>query len=139
MPPAASGYRAAMAEPQVVLESDVEPRSWADPVRGTVTFQTLTGDAQPTPGLSSGVAVLESGGWLGRHRHAPPETYYVLEGHGVLTVDQQEHRLGPGSVAYIPSDSEHSVRNDGPGRLRVFYVFAAARFDEVEYVFTDEE
>jgi quercetin dioxygenase-like cupin family protein len=127
-----------MAEPHVVLENDVEPQGWSDPVRGVFRFQTLTGDGIPTPGLSAGVAVLEAGGWVGRHRHEPAETYYVLEGRGVLTVDREDHQLRPGSVAYIPGDREHALRNDGAGRLRVFYVFAAARFEDVEYHFTDE-
>jgi quercetin dioxygenase-like cupin family protein len=126
-----------MVEPQVVLESDVEAQSLEDPVRGSFRFRTLTGGSSPAPGLSAGVAVLEAGGWVGRHRHEPAETYYVLEGRGVLTVGQQDHQLRPGSVAYIPGNREHALRNEGAGRLRVFYVFAATRFEEVEYDFVD--
>jgi mannose-6-phosphate isomerase-like protein (cupin superfamily) len=136
--PSGLGYFLAMAEPQVVMEGEVEPRSWSDPVRGTFSFSTLTGGERPAPGLSAGIAVMEPGGWIGLHRHEPAETYYVLEGRGVLTLDKQDLRLEPGSVVYIPGDREHAVRNDGEGRLRVFYVFSAARFDDVEYRFTDE-
>jgi mannose-6-phosphate isomerase-like protein (cupin superfamily) len=127
-----------MVDPQVVNESDVEPEWRSDPVRGTFGFHTLTGGVRPAPGLSAGVAVMETEGWVGPHRHEQAETYYVLEGRGVLTVDQQDHELRPGSVAYIPGGSEHAVRNEGTGRLRVFYVFAAALFEDVDYRFADE-
>jgi quercetin dioxygenase-like cupin family protein len=128
-----------MVEPQIVLESDVEPEHWSDPVRGTLSFRTLANGSTPAPGLTAGVAVMQAGGWLGRHRHDPAETYYVLEGEGVLTLDGEDHHLTPGAVVFIPGDSEHGVRHVGEGPLRVFYVLAAGSFEDVEYRFSEQD
>lgn len=127
-----------MPETHVVLETEVSPEVWSDAVRGILSFRTLTAGAATATGLCAGVAVLESGGWLGLHRHEPAETYYVLEGVGVLTIDGQQHALAPGAAAYIPGGAEHAVRNAGSGELRFFYVLAAGSFDDVVYDFVEE-
>ncbi len=122
-----------MPEPTVVHEADVAAEHWSDAVRGVLSFRTL-GVAQAT-GLSAGTAVIGPGGWLGLHRHAPAETYYVLEGEGLLTLEGQEHALTPGVVVHVPGGAEHGVRQLGSAELRFFYVFAAGSFDDVEYAF----
>lgn len=38
------------------------------------------------------------------------EVYYILSGIGVLTIDEQEHELRPGSVAVIPAETVHALR-----------------------------
>jgi quercetin dioxygenase-like cupin family protein len=82
------------------------------------------------------VALLPVGGWLGLHRHAPTETYYVLDGEGLVTLDGVEHTIVPGTAVQIPSDIEHGVRNTGETPLRFVYVFAADSMAQVEYRFT---
>jgi len=124
---------------QVVSEDDVEREAWADPVRGDVAFRTLFGGAVRTADFTGGVAELEAGGWLGLHRHEPSEVYYVLSGEGTVSVDGRQHQVQPGCAVHIPGGSEHGIRNTGSDRLRFFYVFAVASFDEIEYVFTAQE
>ena len=127
-----------MSEALVVNASDVASETWADPVRGEVSFRTIFGAQLITPTFTAGVTDLAPGGWLGHHRHEPAELYYVLEGEGTLAIDGDEYPVSSGTAAYIPGDSEHGIRNSGDGRLRFFYTFAVGSFDQIEYRFTTE-
>ena len=76
-------------------------------------------------------------------RHAQPEIYYMLAGHGVMLaghgvviLEGEEHGLRPGSAVFIPGGAEHGVRNTGTGILRLLYAFAADSFAEVETEFS---
>ncbi len=136
---ASAGDRPGVARGAVQHEDDVAATHWDDPERGRIGFRTLLGGDGPTGAFTAGVAELEPGGWLARHRHAPPELYHVLEGEGVVTVDGTEHPVRAGTLVHIPGDAEHGVRNTGTDRLRFFYTLAAPAFDEVEYHFSGSD
>ncbi|WP_088317077.1 cupin domain-containing protein [Kineosporia sp. R_H_3] len=122
--------------PLVRHEDDVPLERWDDPVRGRLGFRTaFSGDVTATVGLTTGVAVLRPGEWLGRHRHTPPEVYFVAEGTGTVSLDGVEHTLRPGSSVYVPGDAEHGIVNDGSGLLRFFYVFPTDSFEDFDYRF----
>jgi quercetin dioxygenase-like cupin family protein len=125
------------ANPPLVLQDDDRPvDGWHDE-RGHLTWRTLfSAGTTPTDTLVTGVAEMPEGGFLALHRHDQAETYYVLSGEGVVTLDGVEHPIRPGSNVFIPGGREHGARNTGPGVLRVFYVLAADDFTEVEYVFS---
>lgn len=121
----------------VVHEDDVDPESWDDPVRGHLAFRALvSGDRTPSASLTTGVADLPSGGWLGRHRHAPAEIYYVLDGQGLVFLDGVEHPVRAGSSVFVPGEVEHGLRNVADAPLRFFYAFAVNSFAEVDYRFS---
>jgi mannose-6-phosphate isomerase-like protein (cupin superfamily) len=125
-----------MSDALVVNETDVDPVTWSDPVRGDVGFRTLFGGPTTRTDFTAGVTSLEAGGWLGHHRHEPSEIYYVLGGTGLLTIDGAEHVVGAGTAAFVPGNSEHGIHNTGSGPLRFFYAFAVGSFEEIEYDFT---
>ena len=133
------GITQAMSNGLVAREDDVERETWSDPIRGEVGFRTLFGGAVRTTDFTAGVTELDVGGWLGHHRHEPSEIYYVLSGQGTLTIGGQDHPVRAGTAAYIPSNSEHAIRNTGNDQLRFFYVFAVGSFEEIEYRFTGEQ
>jgi mannose-6-phosphate isomerase-like protein (cupin superfamily) len=125
-------------QPVVVQESDATTETWSDPVRGEASFRTLFGgEGSPTDTLTAGVAELAPGGWLGCHRHDPPETYFVMQGEGVVQLGDEERGVRAGSAVFVPSSVEHGIRNTGQTSLRIFYAFAVDSFDEVEYHFTE--
>jgi quercetin dioxygenase-like cupin family protein len=121
----------------VVLEEDDRPvEGWNDE-RGRLTWRPLfSADSTPTGQLVTGVAELQQGGFLALHRHQQAETYYVLAGEGVVSLDGAEHPVRTGSSVFIPSSSEHGIRNTGAQKLRFFYALAADDFTDVEYVFS---
>jgi mannose-6-phosphate isomerase-like protein (cupin superfamily) len=40
------------------------------------------------------------------HRHAPPETYYVFAGAGIVSLDGREIPVKAGSAVFIPGMAE---------------------------------
>ncbi|HEX2578373.1 MAG TPA: cupin domain-containing protein [Aquihabitans sp.] len=123
--------------PVVVHESE-RPAERDDRMSG-VTWRTLvSGDRVPTSQLTVGVAELDPHGCTPRpHRHAIAETYYVLSGTGVLTIDGTTSPARPGTAAFIPPGAWHVLTNQGSRTLRVLYVLAADAFEDVVYEFPD--
>lgn len=123
--------------PIVVDERDVARDGWNDPARGRLHWRTLFSQGStPTEAITCGVAELAPGDRLERHRHAPPEVYYVVAGEGVVFLEGKEIAVRPGAAVFIPGMAEHGVRQTGAATLRFFYVFAVDSFDGVEYLFS---
>jgi mannose-6-phosphate isomerase-like protein (cupin superfamily) len=75
--------------------------------------------------LSLGVYRLARGATDTQAPHTEDEVYYVLSGRGVLRVDDREHPVGPGSVAYVPARAEHRF-HDITEDMELLVVFAPA-------------
>jgi mannose-6-phosphate isomerase-like protein (cupin superfamily) len=117
-------------------ESDPPTEGWDDE-RGRLTWRTLfSADSTPTNTFVTGVADVPADGFLALHRHAQAETYYVVSGEGIVTLNDVETLMRPGVSVHIPGSAEHGVRNTGTEPLRFFYVLAADSFADVEYVFS---
>lgn len=126
-----------MSRPESFVKrvEDVEAEAWSD-ARGRLSFHTLvSGDLTPSEGLVAGVAIVEPGGELAAHAHAPPEIYFALEGAALVTIDGVERKVSAGATVYIPGDALHSIRNPFDRTFKIFYVFPADRFDDIEYKF----
>ncbi len=109
---------------------------WADPAHGTIGWRTLiSAGLTPTEGLVCGIAEMQPGQHFALHRHAEPEVYFGLEGHGEVMIDGAAHHLSPGVAIYIPGHAEHGVPNVATA-LKWFYVFARDSFDQITYEFT---
>ena len=50
------------------------------------------------------------------------EIYYVLSGHGMLTLGDEQYRLQPGAVAVIPAGLPHALKADADEMLE-FIIF----------------
>ena len=124
-------------QPLAIHEADAPLDGWDDPVKGRVRWRTLfSKGGTPTDGITCGVADLGPGDWLGLHRHAPPEIYYVIAGSGLVTLDGREIGVKAGTAVFIPGMAEHGIRQTGKERLRFFYGFPVDSFDNVEYLFS---
>ena len=124
-------------QPLIISERNVVRDSWDDATRGVLGFRTLfSAGTTATRALTAGIADLSAGGWLGLHRHAPAEIYYVVQGHGTVTLDGAGYPVSAGTAVYIPGDTEHGIRNAGSAPLRFFYAFAVDSFDDVRYRFS---
>jgi mannose-6-phosphate isomerase-like protein (cupin superfamily) len=127
----------AAVEPIAVDEADAPLDGWDHPVRGRIHWRTLFSQGlTPSAGITCGVAQLGPGDWLGLHRHAPPETYYVIAGAGTVSLDGREIPVKAGSAVFIPGMAEHGIRHTGIEVLRLFYAFPVDSFDGVEYLFS---
>lgn len=129
------------AEPVIVSELDRPLEGWDDAGRGAVTWRTLiSGGLTASGGLTMGVAEVgpPPGGRARLHRHAQDEVYYVLAGEGAIRIGERERRLAPGDAVFIPGGAWHAAWGVGAAPLRLIYVFAADRFEDVVYEFEDD-
>ena len=66
------------------------------------------------------------GSTIGLHPHeGDEEIYFVIEGEGVMVVDDEEHPFEAGAVCLTPSGHSHALRNDGDVDLRIFVACVA--------------
>jgi mannose-6-phosphate isomerase-like protein (cupin superfamily) len=60
------------------------------------------------PGLSSAVYRLPAGAKDMQAPHLEDEVYFVVKGKAQLRVDDQEHKVRPGSILYVRATADHS-------------------------------
>ena len=46
------------------------------------------------------------------------EIYYILEGKGIMHIDDEESEVHPGQVIYIPANSKQCIKNVGNDELK---------------------
>jgi mannose-6-phosphate isomerase-like protein (cupin superfamily) len=122
--------------PFVIHEKDCAWQGWKNRETGDGRWRSLvSGDRTPSDSLTAGVLELSPGERLtfDLHKHAQPEIYYVLDGEGTVTLAEEKHAVEAGNLAFIPGGVEHTAENTGSGILRIFYVFPADSFSEIDY------
>ena len=63
------------------------------------------------------------------HTHPYSETFIVLSGEAVITVDDKEVGARPGDVVVAAASAPHRFRNSGSGRLEIMCIHASPRFE----------
>jgi mannose-6-phosphate isomerase-like protein (cupin superfamily) len=115
-------------------------RDFVSAQHGAMRWQNLfSGEKTPTQALTFGVAELPPETQLIRHWHEQPESYYFLEGVGVVGVDDAEYAVETGTAVFIPGRAWHFIKNTGDAVLRLVYTFPTDTFDEIEYHYEAEE
>jgi quercetin dioxygenase-like cupin family protein len=68
--------------------------------------------------------------YVAEHAHEVQEQiYYMLEGEGLLTLDEEKHLMRPHDYVYVPPGVRHSFTNTGTAGL-VFLVVTTPADDE---------
>ena len=120
----------------VAHERDVEVEAWD----GIVNWRTLvSSDRTPTHAMTVGTAEIPVGASVegARHRHAEPETYYVISGYGDVFLGDEPRPVEPGSAVFVPGGVWHYVQNTGSIPLKLVYAFAVDHYAAVRYEFAD--
>lgn len=61
-----------------------------------------------------------SGGSVFPHTHPTHEFYFVMRGEGTMVIGDEERRVGPGDLVYIPPDEVHSLATIGDDPVHCF-------------------
>jgi mannose-6-phosphate isomerase-like protein (cupin superfamily) len=64
-----------------------------------------------TTDLSVGLYELPAGGVDRQSPHTEDEIYYVVRGAATIRVDSTEHRVGPGSIIFVPAGVVHQFHD----------------------------
>lgn len=61
--------------------------------------------------MSLGLYVLPAGGVDPQQPHNEDEVYYVVRGHGQITVDGETQPVAPGSIIFVAAHAHHRFHN----------------------------
>jgi mannose-6-phosphate isomerase-like protein (cupin superfamily) len=70
------------------------------------------------------------------HPHTE-EIYYILEGHGRMTIGEEVHEVGPGDAIAIPPGAIHTIANIGGETLK-FLCCCAPGYEDSDTVLLDK-
>jgi mannose-6-phosphate isomerase-like protein (cupin superfamily) len=99
-----------MGEPRAVIEvkDGIEFRGLGALVK-RVIYPELTG----VKGATLAIVYINPGEEIKLHSHPEEELYYIISGTGTVTLDDEEHPVGPGTAVYIAGNRVHGQRPTG--------------------------
>lgn len=93
--------------------------------KGTLDFRELVCGGRPAGRRLNFLHdnVLAPGVSIGNHRHdADEEYYYILAGHGTMTLDGVQFPVGPGDVTAVYPGGEHGLENTSKEDMRIIVI-----------------
>ena len=60
------------------------------------------------------------------HKIKSSEIYYILEGRGILHIDEESHHLEKDDSVYVPSNSRQFIENSGSNELKFLCIVEPA-------------
>ena len=71
--------------------------------------------------------VLPAGARVGRHHHLETEeVYYILNGHGRMTIGDEVREVASGDAVFIPRGNTHTLENTGAEPMTLLLVCGPA-------------
>ena len=58
-------------------------------------------------------AIVKPGDTSTPHKLKTSEVYYILEGEGIMHIDDEEQQVAPGQTVYIPPHAKQYIHNSG--------------------------
>ncbi|HID88877.1 MAG TPA: cupin domain-containing protein [Anaerolineae bacterium] len=104
----------------------VPEKEVADPDTEGVTGKVLIGPQDGAPHFRIRYFRIEPGGHSRLDQHPHDHGVYVLHGHGLVRMGDEEVEVGPGDVVYIPGNERHQFRAVGDEPLGFLCVVPAA-------------
>ena len=104
-----------------IMKTNISPRYKRDNIESFLLISPKTTDSK-----NLSVTLVEMGvkGIQKIHSHKPEQMYYILEGEGIMTVNNEEKKVIPGDCIFILSNSNHGLINTGNKKLK--YLSAAS-------------
>jgi quercetin dioxygenase-like cupin family protein len=78
----------------------------------------VIGEADSAPNFAMRQFEVAPGGHTPRHSHPYEHEVFVLEGEGMVSEKDAEHRLRAGDVVYVKPNEVHQFRNTGSKPLK---------------------
>jgi methionyl-tRNA synthetase len=66
---------------------------------------------------------IEIGGKTTLHNHFEPELFFIVQGHGEMTIGEQTRAVKPGDLIQIPPFSSHTLKNIGESKLQFLSIY----------------
>lgn len=82
-------------------------------------------------------AVVKPGATSRPHRLKTSEVYYILEGEGIMHIDEESTGVSPGQAIYIPPHSMQYIQNTGKTGLKFLCIVDPAWRREDEEILVE--
>ena len=79
-------------------------------------------------------AIVKRGETSYRHKLKHSEVYYILDGEGMMYIDNESVKVRPGQAIYIPPDSVQYIKNIGQSDLKFLCIVDPAWRQEDEVI-----
>ncbi len=89
---------------------------------GSIVKEILHPKTDPIKDHSITEAVVKPGQTTKRHILENQETYLILEGKGIMRINEEQREVGKGDAIYIPSGSIQSIKNTGETDLKFYCI-----------------
>jgi len=100
-----------------VRYADVKPYTTKD---GSLIRELMHPSLHGNSKQSLAEATIPAGFTTFLHRHRlSEEIYYILQGEGLMRVEDDTFKVTEGDTIYIPPGAAHQIRNVGEGPLRI--------------------
>jgi quercetin dioxygenase-like cupin family protein len=100
----------------IIDSTQVEIRKGKNP---GLSYQVLMGADSGSPQVQMATLMLEPGASLPLHVHNDSESFFVLEGSGILTVDGAEHPFQAQAAMLALAGHVHGFKNNGDVLLKI--------------------
>ncbi len=97
-------------------------------------FHPKRTDKELAVDYSIAYVILEPGEKVQSHRMKNAEVYYILEGEGILYIDEVPIKMHQGQIIYIPSNSKQFIENTSLFALKYFAINQPAWSKENEEI-----
>jgi mannose-6-phosphate isomerase-like protein (cupin superfamily) len=67
--------------------------------------------------LTTSLVEMEIDGRQHVHAHETEQAYFIIEGKGMMQVNDEQREVGKGDSIFIPSNAKHGLINTGSGKL----------------------
>ena len=77
------------------------------------------------PSIDWGVILLKPGEMMAEAAHGHniiDETFYFVEGDGIMIVDNKEHPAPEGTVFLVEPKEMHNIRNDSDKEIKIIFI-----------------
>lgn len=81
-------------------------------------------DALPIRNLTFGICEVPPRSEMQPHSHVQEEVIFILEGHGVVSIDGVVEKVEPGTLAHFASGAEHYTANEDEIVMRFAFCFS---------------
>jgi mannose-6-phosphate isomerase-like protein (cupin superfamily) len=98
-----------------IAKKNSAPRYKRDNIVSYLLVSALTGSSK---NMAITLVEMEPGGIQQVHAHEPEQMYYILEGSGIMTVDDEQRPVQAGDCIFFPSLARHGLENTGGTVLR---------------------
>ena len=90
------------------------------------SWMLISPENSSTQNLSIQISEIPAGSEQPIHKHEPEQCYYIINGKGLMIIEEESREVCAGDAVYIPPNSNHRIKNIGDDVLEYLTANAPA-------------